>query len=115
VIWLHGLSLPENVRQSIILSSRGIIKIKKSWFFFILFALAFLYSNLMRISGVVILPPLAKSLGISASMVGFLSTLFFYTYGAAFAVWGTIADRIGAFRTCGISPCIPGKLYQLVL
>ncbi len=62
-----------------------------------------MYSNLMRISGVVILPPLAESLGISASMVGFLSTLFFYTYGAAFAVWGTIADRIGAFRTCGIS------------
>lgn len=82
---------------------KEIVKIKKTWFFFILFSLAFLYSNLMRISGVVILPPLAESLGISASMVGFLSTLFFYTYGASFAVWGTVADRIGPFRTCGIS------------
>jgi len=57
----------------------------------------------MRISGVVVLPPLAKTLGISASMVGFLSSLFFYTYALSFVLWGTIADRIGSFKTCGIS------------
>lgn len=57
----------------------------------------------MRISGVVILPPLAKSLGISASMIGFLSSLFFYTYALSFVFWGTLADRIGAFKTCGFS------------
>ncbi len=84
------------------IESWGIDKIR-NWFFFSLFALAFLYSNLLRISGVVILPPLAESLGISASMVGFLSSLFFYTYGISFVFWGTVADRWGAFRTCGIS------------
>lgn len=57
----------------------------------------------MRISGVVVLPPLAKTLGISASMVGFLSSLFFYTYALSFVLWGTVADRIGSFKTCGIS------------
>ena len=62
-----------------------------------------MYSNLMRISGVVMLPPMAKTLGISASMVGFLSSLFFYTYAVSFVVWGTVADRIGPFVTCGIS------------
>jgi len=75
----------------------------RNWFFFSLFAFAFLYSNLLRISGVVILPPLAESLGISASMVGFLSSLFFYTYGVSFVFWGIVADRWGAFRTCGLS------------
>ena len=62
-----------------------------------------MYSNLMRISGVVMLPPMAKTLGISASMVGFLSSLFFYTYAVSFVIWGTVADRIGPFMTCGIS------------
>lgn len=58
-------------------------------------------SNLMRISGVVVLPPLGESLGLSASTIGFLSSLFFYTYGLSFGLWGVLIDRRGAFRCCG--------------
>lgn len=36
-------------------------------------------------------------------MVGFLSSLFFYTYGVSFVFWGTVADRLGSLKTCGIS------------
>lgn len=92
----------------------GGITINRKWFFFALFASAFLYSNLMRISGVVTLPPMAKTLGISASMVGFLSSLFFYTYAVSFVIWGTVADRIGPFVTCGVSLVI-ASIASLVL
>jgi MFS family permease len=76
--------------------------------------LAFLYSNLIRISGVVTLPPMAKILGISASTVGFLSSLFFYTYAVSFVIWGTVADRIGPFRTCGISLVIAASASMIL-
>ena len=69
--------------------------------FFVLLLLGFMLSNLMRISGVVVLPPLGESLGLSASTIGFLSSLFFYTYGLSFGLWGVLIDRRGAFRCCG--------------
>ena len=74
---------------------------KSPWLFFIIFVLCFFYSNLIRISGVVVLPALMDKLSIGAGMVGFLSSLFFYTYGASFAPWGAVLDRFGAFRACG--------------
>lgn len=69
--------------------------------FFVILLLGFMLSNLMRISGVVVLPPLGESLGLSASTIGFLSSLFFYTYGLSFGLWGVLIDRRGAFRCCG--------------
>ena len=69
--------------------------------FFVVLLLGFMLSNLMRISGVVVLPPLGESLGLSASTIGFLSSLFFYTYGLSFGLWGVLIDRRGAFRCCG--------------
>ena len=76
---------------------------REAWFFFAVLVLGFLYSNLMRIAGVVVLPPFAESLGIGAGAVGFISSLFFYTYGGSFGAWGIVADRSGSFKTCGIS------------
>lgn len=73
------------------------------FFFFCLMLLCFLLSNLMRISGVVVLPPLGESLGLSASTIGFLSSVFFYTYGLSFGPWGVLIDRRGPFRCCGIA------------
>ncbi len=75
----------------------------ETWFFFIVLLLGFLYSNLMRIAGVVVLPPFAESIGIGAGAVGFISSLFFYTYGGSFGAWGIVADRSGPYKTCGIS------------
>lgn len=63
----------------------------------------FFYSSLVRISGVVVLPPLASSLGLSASSLGFISSMFFYTYGIGYGVWGVLIDRHGTFCCCGVS------------
>lgn len=75
----------------------------ETWIFFTVLVLGFLYSNLMRIAGVVVLPPYAESMGIGAAAVGFISSLFFYTYGGSFGAWGILADRNGPYVTCGIS------------
>lgn len=82
---------------------------QRAWFYFAVLVLGFLYSNLVRISGVVVLPPLMESLGINAATVGFLSSLFFYSYGGSFALWGIVADRLGTFRTSGVSLLIAGS------
>ena len=82
---------------------------KRAWFYFAVLVLGFLYSNLVRISGVVVLPPLMESLGINAATVGFLSSVFFYSYGGSFALWGIVADRLGTFRTSGVSLLIAGS------
>lgn len=73
------------------------------YFFLVTLLLGYLMSNLMRVSGVVLLPPLAESLGLTAAAVGFLSSLFFYTYGASYGVWGVLVDNRGPFICCGLS------------
>lgn len=92
------------------------MKNKRAWLFFAVLVTGFLYCNLIRISGVVVLPPLMESLGIGAGTIGFLSSLFFYTYGGTFAFWGIVMDRIGTFRTCGVSLLIAacGSLIMML-
>ena len=70
-------------------------------FLFVLLVTYF-FSNFMRISGVVILPPLAQSMGLSAATIGLLSSLYFYTYGGSYGLWGALVDKKGAFLCCGI-------------
>lgn len=71
------------------------------YFFLAVLLAAYFMSNLMRVSGVVVLPPLAVSMGLSAAAVAFLSSLFFYTYGASYGVWGVLFDKRGPFVCCG--------------
>lgn len=73
------------------------------YFFLAVLLAAYFMSNLMRVSGVVVLPPLAVSMGLSAAAVAFLSSLFFYTYGASYGVWGVLVDKRGPFVCCGAS------------
>ena len=73
------------------------------YFFLAVLLAAYFMSNLMRVSGVVVLPPLAVSMGLSAAAVAFLSSLFFYTYGASYGVWGVLVDNRGPFVCCGAS------------
>lgn len=73
------------------------------YFFLAVLLAAYFISNLMRVSGVVVLPPLAVSLGLSATAVAFLSSLFFYTYGASYGIWGVLVDDRGPFVCCGVS------------
>lgn len=80
-----------------------LLKIDKKYIFFIILIFGYLQSNLMRVSGVVLLPPLAGSMGLTASGVGFLSSLFFYAYGVSYGFWGVLVDENGPFTCCGIS------------
>lgn len=73
------------------------------YFFLAALLAAYFMSNLMRVSGAVVLPPLAMSMGLSAATVAFLSSLFFYTYGASYGVWGVLVDDRGPFVCCGAS------------
>ncbi|MCF0247448.1 MAG: MFS transporter [Synergistes sp.] len=73
------------------------------YFFLVVLLVAYFMSNLMRVSGVVVLPPLAESMGLSAAAIAFLSSLFFYTYGASYGLWGVLVDERGSFTCCGIS------------
>ena len=73
----------------------------KKFAFLAIIMLGFMLSNCMRISGVVVLPPLGKALGISEATIGFLSSLFFYTYGLFYGIWGVMIDKRGTFLCCG--------------
>lgn len=65
---------------------------------FLLLAGAFLLASFFRISATVVLPIEGERLGMSASLVGFLSSLHFYTYALMQPVSGTLHDRHGPVR-----------------
>ncbi|HCL79570.1 MAG TPA: hypothetical protein DIC53_06345, partial [Synergistaceae bacterium] len=59
---------------------------------FLLLAGAFLLASFFRISATVVLPIEGERIGMSASLVGFLSSLHFYTYALMQPVSGTLHD-----------------------
>jgi len=71
-------------------------------FLFVVLLLGYFYSGVQRISAGVILPHIGRSLDFSAALIGFLSSLFFYSYGFTQNVWGALSDRLGPLRSCAI-------------
>ncbi|WP_352425685.1 MFS transporter [Aminomonas paucivorans] len=63
---------------------------------------AYFFSNFFRISAAVLLPRLAVELGMTAAATGFISSLFFYTYGAVQPLCGALNDRFGPLKVGGI-------------
>lgn len=82
---------------------------------FVVLLLGYFYSGVQRISAGVILPHLGRTLGFSAALVGFLSSLFFYSYGFTQNVWGAISDRLGPLRSCAIGMGLAAAGSALVL
>ena len=72
--------------------------------------LAYFFSNFFRISAAVLLPRLAVDLGMTAATTGFISSLFFYTYGAVQPLCGALNDRYGPLRVgaAGMGICAVG-------
>lgn len=68
----------------------------------------YFYCTMQRISAAVVLPHMAESYGFSAALVGFLSSLYFYTYGFTQNVWGAISDRVGPVRSCSVGLLLAG-------
>ncbi len=65
---------------------------------FLLLTGAFFLASFFRISATVVLPLEGERLGMSASLVGFLSSLHFYSYALMQPVSGTLHDRHGPVR-----------------
>ena len=77
--------------------------------------LGYFYSGVQRISAGVILPHLGRTFGFSAALIGFLSSLFFYSYGFMQNVWGAISDRFGPLRSCAVGMMMAAAGSALVL
>jgi MFS family permease len=83
---------------------------------FLVLTLGYFYCSLQRISSGVLLPHIGKSMGFSAALVGFLSSLFFYSYGFTQNIWGTVSDRTGPVKSCAVGMGITavGSVLPLV-
>lgn len=67
---------------------------------FYVVAFAYFFACLNRISAGVVMPYLAERQGFSATLVGVLSSLYFYSYGFSQNLWGVVNDRVGPMRAC---------------
>lgn len=65
---------------------------------FFLLTVSFFMTIFFRVSASVIMPVEAERLGISASLVGFISSVHFYTYALMQPVSGVLHDRYGPVR-----------------
>lgn len=75
---------------------------------FALIAAGYFYCSMQRVSAGVVLPHMGTAYGFSAAMVGFLSSLFFYSYGYVQNLWGSLSDRFGPLRSCSAGLAIAG-------
>lgn len=82
---------------------------------FLLIALGYFYCSVQRVSAGVVLPKMGETYRFSAALVGFLSSLFFYSYGFLQNVWGTISDRVGPLRSCATGLAIAGVGSLVIL
>lgn len=65
---------------------------------FLLLSSAYFLSIFLRTSAAVVMPAEAERLGMSASLIGFLSSLHFYSYAFMQPVSGVLHDRFGPLR-----------------
>lgn len=75
---------------------------RSPWVLFALLSMSYCFGTILRISAVVVLPELAKEIGIGAAMLGFLSSLFFYSYAVTQSAWGSLCGRMGPIKACAI-------------
>ena len=75
---------------------------------FCLMGAGYFYCSVQRVSAAVVLPHMASSQGFSAVLVGFLSSLYFYTYGFTQSIWGAVSDRVGPMKSCSVGLAVAG-------
>lgn len=85
-------------------SSYRVLLTDPSFPLFIVLTASFFLTVFFRISASVILPLEGERLGMSASLVGFISSVHFYAYALMQPVSGILHDRYGPVRvvTCGL-------------
>lgn len=68
------------------------------YMFYILLISAYFFSFFFRVSASVVLPDLALKWGMSATLTGFISSLYFYAYALMQPISGNLNDRFGPLR-----------------
>lgn len=63
-----------------------------------LLVVAYFFSFFFRVSAAVVLPRLAREMGMTAAMTGFVSSLYYYAYAAMQPLCGSLNDRWGPLR-----------------
>jgi len=70
----------------------------QSYLIYSLLISAYFFSFFFRVSASVVLPDLALKWGMSATLTGFISSLYFYAYALMQPVSGNLNDRFGPLR-----------------
>ena len=73
-----------------------------TWFFYGTLVASYFLANLTRSSTGVAMPSLALSMGMGASTVGLVTSLYFYAYTMMQPVSGMMCDRKGPLLSCGM-------------
>ena len=71
------------------------------WMIYILLVLSYFFSYFFRVSTSVVLPQLQLEWGLSAALVGFISSMYYYTYALMQPLSGVLNDKVGPTRTVG--------------
>lgn len=72
---------------------------------FVMLVTAFFFSHFFRVSASIVLPGVATELKLSASLVGLISSMYFYAYAIMQFFGGALNDRFGSVIvvSCGIA------------
>lgn len=75
---------------------------------------AFFLTNFFRVSASVVMPMLAEEWGMSAALIGVLSSMYFYTYSAMQPISGSLNDRFGpsAVVSAGLLVSAAGAMFM---
>ena len=68
---------------------------------FILLLLSYFFSYFFRISTSVVMPKIQEEWGLTATLVGFISSMYFYMYAIMQPICGVLNDRFGPMRIVG--------------
>lgn len=80
----------------------------KALLLFVLFVAAYFFTFFFRVSASVVLPEQARLLGMSASLTGFISSLYYYAYAVLQPFCGALHDRFGPVRVAGVGMVVAG-------
>ncbi len=89
-------------REAMISNNKGKIPI------YCLLVSAYFFSYFFRVSASVSLPAISTEWGMSASLVGFISSLYFYAYAFMQPISGALNDRFGPLRIVSLGMLTTG-------
>ena len=75
---------------------------KSNWMLYVVLCLSYCFGAVLRASSVVVFPYASRVFGIDATVIGLISSLFFYAYGFTQGIWGSVCGKTGPVKACAI-------------